>query len=246
MAENYVQNCKYVEADYFVNKIAKVKAIYLDGLAEGRKELKKENKIMEEIIIGEQQEINELKAQVEQLSNDNHVLKTAFITQSEQIEKMKCCGNCDKNAYCEKEHYGNDKGCEDFELKRMNTEIKSFMGHKLDLNGDIEGAIPTIEVHQKIQNVMKQFAENQNKLILDFCTKLKIDPDVLEKQLKEIQLLKITIKQKDEQIEKMKCCGNCKNCVFKYDDEDLIFECDINGTESYSRLRTCTNWELAE
>ena len=36
----------------------------------------------------------ELKAQIEQLSNDNHVLKTAFITQKEQIEKMKCCGNC--------------------------------------------------------------------------------------------------------------------------------------------------------
>lgn len=30
----------------------------------------------------------ELKAQIEQLSNDNHVLKTAFITQQEQIEKM--------------------------------------------------------------------------------------------------------------------------------------------------------------
>lgn len=39
-------------------------------------------------------EIEELKEQVEQLSNDNHVLKTAFIEQQEQIEKMKCCGNC--------------------------------------------------------------------------------------------------------------------------------------------------------
>lgn len=49
-----------------------------------------------------------------------------------------------------------------------------------------------------------------------------------------------------EQIEKMKCCGNCKNCIFKYDDEDLIFECDVSGTESYTHLKTCTNWELAE
>lgn len=38
----------------------------------------------------------ELKAQIEQLSNDNYVLKTSFITQNEQIEKMKCCGNCSK------------------------------------------------------------------------------------------------------------------------------------------------------
>ena len=35
-AEEYTRNCKYVETDYFVNKIAKVKAIYLDGLAEGK------------------------------------------------------------------------------------------------------------------------------------------------------------------------------------------------------------------
>lgn len=60
-------------------------------------------------------EIEELKEQVEQLSDDNHVLKTAFIEQQEeikslseenrglkdtvitlrkQIKKMKCCGNC--------------------------------------------------------------------------------------------------------------------------------------------------------
>lgn len=85
-------------------------------------------------------------------------------------------------------------------------DIKSFMGHKLYVNRDIEDAIPTIEVHQQIQNVMKQ----QDKMILQYCTTLKIDPDVLQKQLKEIQMLKMVIKQKDEQIEKMKCCENCK------------------------------------
>lgn len=34
-------------------------------------------------------ENEELKEQIDQLSNDNHVLKTSFITQQEQIEKMK-------------------------------------------------------------------------------------------------------------------------------------------------------------
>ena len=116
----------------------------------------------------------------------------------------------------------------------MNTEIKSFMGYKLDVNGDIEGAIPTIEVHQQMQNAMKQFAENQNNFILDYCTKLKIDPVVLEKQLKEIQMLKMIIKQKDEQIKKMKCCVNCS----KY----RICEKEMNWdkpTEKY-----CEDWEL--
>lgn len=51
------------------------------------------------------EENEELKAQIEQLSNDNHVLKTSFITQQEQIEKMKNCPNC-KNRYPEtKEDY---------------------------------------------------------------------------------------------------------------------------------------------
>lgn len=36
----------------------------------------------------------ELKEQIDQLSNDNHVLKTSFITQQAQIEKMKNCSNC--------------------------------------------------------------------------------------------------------------------------------------------------------
>lgn len=41
-----------------------------------------------------EKENEQLKAQIEQLSNDNNVLKTAFFTQQIQIVKMKCCGNC--------------------------------------------------------------------------------------------------------------------------------------------------------
>lgn len=43
-----------------------------------------------------EKEIEELQKQVEQLSNDNHVLKTAFITQRKLIEELKCCENCSK------------------------------------------------------------------------------------------------------------------------------------------------------
>lgn len=51
-------------------------------------------KTYEELWDEQQKAIKEKSVQIEQLSNDNHVLKTSFITQQEQIEKMKCCGNC--------------------------------------------------------------------------------------------------------------------------------------------------------
>lgn len=81
------------------------------------------------------------------------------------------------------------------------------------------------EARKESKQYIELLQNEKAELAEDFC-----------KQLKELK----------EQIEKMKCCGNCKNCVFKYDDEDLIFECDVNGTESYTHLKTCTNWELAE
>ena len=90
---------------------------------------------------------------------------------------------------------------------------------------------------------MKQFAENQNKMILDYCTKLKIDPDVLEKQLKEIQMLKMIIKQKDEQIEKMKCCANCEWSMVEDTNETVcIKELEKSYVDSYQH--GCNYWEL--
>lgn len=106
-----------IEEDMTENElfeIARERRYRINDLQKENAELKKQGKIREEIIIGEQQEIEELKAQVEQLqqaytitvdksvireqeleaqiaqlSNDNHVLKTSFITQQEQIEKTK-------------------------------------------------------------------------------------------------------------------------------------------------------------
>lgn len=93
---------------------------FLYGYERGSAESRKEVRLYETTCINRlhhiEKENEELKARVEQLSNDNHVLKTSFIMQQGQIEKMKCCGNCDNNAYCDKEHYGNDKGCKDWEL----------------------------------------------------------------------------------------------------------------------------------
>lgn len=53
-------------------------------------------KLALEYITELEKENEQLKVQVEQLSNDNYVLKTSFITQNEQIEKMKRCFNCVK------------------------------------------------------------------------------------------------------------------------------------------------------
>lgn len=58
------------------------------------KELEKENKISEEIIIGEQQEINELKKEKEWLEKTDNEQTDLILKLYEQIEKMKCCGNC--------------------------------------------------------------------------------------------------------------------------------------------------------
>ena len=72
---------------YFYSRIEKA---YLDGLAEGRKEEKKRCLMFFKAETEELEKENaELKEQINQLSNDNHVLKTAFITQEEQIEKIK-------------------------------------------------------------------------------------------------------------------------------------------------------------
>lgn len=49
-----------------------------------------------------EKENERLKTQIDQLSNDNHVLKTSFITQQEQIGKMKNVGNCKHSMKCAK------------------------------------------------------------------------------------------------------------------------------------------------
>lgn len=85
----YCRECEKGSCSHTDDAIFGFKDGYKIGLAEGRKETTEKFSALEK-------ENEELKAQVEQLSNDNYVLKTSFITQREQIEKMKC-----KNAfYC--------------------------------------------------------------------------------------------------------------------------------------------------
>ena len=85
----------------------KLRQIYLDGLAEGRKELAKENaelkkqiKIDEEIIIGEQQEINELQKKIEKMKNVGNCLHFTDCKKINDKEfilgKIVTCKNCKK------------------------------------------------------------------------------------------------------------------------------------------------------
>ena len=111
----------------------------------------------------------------------------------------------------------------------------------------------TNEEKTNVEYRLSDIGEQVGELALEYISELKKEIDYyksreshwdeIEEDAKRIAEENAELKA---QIEKMKCCGNCKNCVFKYDDEDLIFECDVNGTESYTHLKTCTNWELAE
>lgn len=99
-ADKILSDSKY---PFIFNK-QKVKAyiikVYLDslkcckdaydiGLAEGRKEVREHETTCVNRLHHLEKENAELKAQIDQLSNDNHVLKTSFIIQKEKIEKMK-------------------------------------------------------------------------------------------------------------------------------------------------------------
>lgn len=81
---------------------AKVKELIAIGLAEGEK-------------IGKEKQWKATETAQKKTSAKIKELEKEIEEQKVQIEKMKCCGNCDNNPYCEKEHYGNDKGCENWE-----------------------------------------------------------------------------------------------------------------------------------
>lgn len=115
----------------------------------------------------------------------------------------------------------------------MTENIKpiSFMGYNLNESGEVEGAIPVLkhftdEFHDRIIQEQEGYVYRQ-------CLQLDIDPDVLKKQLIEIKRLNAIIREKDEQIEKMKNFYNCSHssralCPNEY---------KCNG---------CKDWGLAE
>ncbi len=96
-----IKHCKIIGNDKCINYIRSLNAIlqgYKKGLAEGRKEGYEQGKNneresqcgkknYEKDIAKLEKENEKLKALIDQLSNDNHVLKTSFIVQQEQIEK---------------------------------------------------------------------------------------------------------------------------------------------------------------
>lgn len=110
-------------------------------------ELEKENKISEEIIIGEQQEIKqlekenaelfnsvteltnsktelenkitELKKDKEYLANTDNEQTEVILKLYEQIEKMKCCGNC--KHYEQKNNYVIGTCKEKYDIEGNNT-----------------------------------------------------------------------------------------------------------------------------
>ncbi len=113
------------------------------------------------------------------------------------------------------------------------------MGYNLNELGEVEGAIPVLkhftdELHDRIIQEQEGYVYRQ-------CMQLDIDPDVLKKQLIEIRRLNMIIREKDEQIEKMKNVGNCKrsmNCA-KWNEKQTVL-----GLMKF--CLSCKDWELAE
>ena len=116
------------------------------------------------------------------------------------------------------------------------TDKKTFKGFPLDSRGDVIGAFPTVDVIQeRTKDLMNEVTGNINQMTIDYCLKFNIDPDVLIKQKAEIELLQmkiadikancdlaiegrdIKIKELEQQIEKMKCCFNCKHSRTEYE-----------------------------
>ena len=128
-----------------------------------------------------------------------------------------------------------------------NIKPTSFMGYNLNELGEVEGAIPVLkhftdELHDRIIQEQEGYVYRQ-------CLQLDIDPDVLKKQLIEIKRLNAIIREKDEQIKKMKRCGNCSNfnsgnCKFS-----LKLKDDVTTFVKMHEDFFCVNydkWKLAE
>ena len=111
------------------------------------------------------------------------------------------------------------------------------MGYNLNELGEVEGAIPVLkhftdELHDRIIQEHEGYVYRQ-------CLQLDIDPDVLKKQLIEIKRLNAIIRERDEQIEKMKpyCKELCKNYI----------KTEFLGNDCYNGVcRNCDKWELEE
>lgn len=117
---------------------------------------------------------------------------------------------------------------------------KFFMGYKLTEEGVVEGAIP--EVQHFMTEMTDRIIQSAEGFVYKQCLKLNIDPDVLEKQLVEIKRLNYVIQQKEEQIEKLKCCGSCRNRGLKKDGiSEPCYKC-----KRWAKGEKEDKWEPAE
>lgn len=116
--------------------------------------------------------------------------------------------------------------------------MKTFKGFDLDKNGCIVGAYPSFTVHSELREVIETITEKENEYVLRLFTSMNIDPDVLVKQKAEIEKLNIENEQLKAQIEKMKCCGNCK--WLEHENEYVYCK------HTYCAKNLHSEWELAE
>lgn len=176
------------------------------GLAEGRKT--EADKIFDEWCSGSHDEPQECGF-LKQLKNENAKLTKENAEFKKEISILLSCSNCPENKggyVCEKEY--NDK-C----LAQKIEYIKELKEENEELNRDKTELVNSVtELENKVNKLEKQIENYQ----------------LAENESKEI------IAELKEQIEKMKCCGNCSEPCW---DPPTVrkFEC-INNNHSLWRL----------
>lgn len=111
-------------------------------------------------------------------------------------------------------------------------------------------------LQQGFEIICKENAELEqtNNNLLDVINNQDVKIADLEKQIEEykngnfVQTVNQIIKGKDKQIEKMKCCGNCK-----YSNQESVYSivCKVGGVDKSDYINTddnqlCDKWEIKE
>lgn len=87
-----IERRKVSEKELF-DKIKELEDLIDVQLIKGADRIKQQS-----IIVNQEYKIKELEAQVEAIAQQNCLLIDKHITLEEQIERMKCCANCEHNA----------------------------------------------------------------------------------------------------------------------------------------------------
>ena len=105
----------------------------------------------------------------------------------------------------------------------------------------------TDEEKSEIKNRLSDIGAKVGELALNYIENLEKENKELKKDKEWLddtnnEQTEVILKL-NEQIEKMKCCGNCKHNYF---DNEEIRHCDVLNQHQMVVFKKCDKWELAE